>query len=219
MDATVNGWIFIIVTNMYCLGISTGSCYSKDIIALTAQAPGVDATMAPEQKSTEDRLSEEVKDAVKDSFRIRSDNVAALADTPCDGIQKPQKDGQNPRYEVHFGNIGPERSCMFARSPCQGPCDDKESTAAKDEVAPLQRFRLQYRQLGLQVSYLVGGSYKGTNQSGDDHDLVNDKRVENGWPWQTRCKQQIQEQEWGCNDPRNVNQAMIDGTCRAYQSI
>lgn len=50
---------------------------------------GINAPMSPDEESTEDGLSEEVKNTVEDGLGVRRDEVATLTDTPCNRVQKP----------------------------------------------------------------------------------------------------------------------------------
>ncbi|KAF5023289.1 hypothetical protein F66182_4670 [Fusarium sp. NRRL 66182] len=43
--------------------------------------------MSPEEQDAENRLGEKIKDTVKDGFRVRGNDVAALGDTSSDGIE------------------------------------------------------------------------------------------------------------------------------------
>lgn len=71
MNATVDSWIFVIVPDM------------------ETESRGVNIAMTPEQKSAKDGLGEEVQNTVEDSLGIWCDDVAALADAPCDRVQQP----------------------------------------------------------------------------------------------------------------------------------
>lgn len=50
---------------------------------------GVNALVSPDEKSTEDGLSEEVEDTVEDSLGVWRDEVTSLADAPRNGVQDP----------------------------------------------------------------------------------------------------------------------------------
>lgn len=51
-----------------------------------AKAGRVDVAVAPKEKSTEDRLSEDVEDTVEDSLGVGRDDVSTLRKSPCDGV-------------------------------------------------------------------------------------------------------------------------------------
>jgi hypothetical protein len=49
----------------------------------------VDALVAPEEESTEYRLSQEVENTVEDSLGVGRDEVGTLANTPSNGVDDP----------------------------------------------------------------------------------------------------------------------------------
>ena len=120
MDATVDSWILVVIPD-----VETEPCW-------------VNAAMTPEQKGPENWLGEEIQDAVEDGLGIRRDDVAALADAPCDRIQEPQEDGQAAADEIDPVDVGSECGCVLACSDREGPSDDSKCRAAEDEIGPLQ---------------------------------------------------------------------------------
>ena len=70
---------------------------------------------------------------------------------------------------------------MLAGCEGQGPNDDGECRATEDEVAPLLgnglviTFLEDTRGRVLSANYLVVGHNESTDQSSDDHDLVDEK--------------------------------------------
>jgi hypothetical protein len=50
---------------------------------------GIDATVAPDEEGSEDRLRQEVEYSVEYSLGIRSDHVATLAQSPSNRIKDP----------------------------------------------------------------------------------------------------------------------------------
>ena len=171
MEATLNRGILVIIPDM-----ETEPCR-------------IDIAVTPEQQGAEDRLGEEIQDAVKDGLGVRRDDVAALADAPCDRVQEPQEDGEAAADEVDTVDVGSEGGCVLACSYGEGPSDDRERRAAEDEVGPLRGrwsvsvlFRGNRKVLG--ARYLVIGHHESTDQSGDDHDLVDEEGEENRRPWQ-----------------------------------
>ena len=77
---------------------------------------------------------------------------------------------------------------MLASSPGDSPCDEEEGSTSEGEVSPLVR----------------RGNQR-TDQTGDDHDFINEDGVENGRPWETSSQEQVQEQQWSGNDPDAVS--------------
>jgi|SRR5690242_4153891 len=70
-----------------------------------ADVSRVDVAMTPEKKGTEARLSNEVKDAVEDGLGVGRDDIAALAETPGNGVQNPQEGGQGSTVQEALGNL------------------------------------------------------------------------------------------------------------------
>ena len=69
------------------------------------------------------------------------------------------------------------------------PGDEEESHATKGVVSPFVRTL-----------------YKGTNQSGDDHDFIDQNGVHDGWSGQSAGEQKIEEKKWRGDDPcRRIN--------------
>lgn len=64
-----------------------------------ANLGGVDLVVSEEQKETETRLGEDVKDTVEDSLGVRVNDVATLRQTPGDGVEEPEEDGQDTALE------------------------------------------------------------------------------------------------------------------------
>lgn len=51
-----------------------------------AKTSRVNVPVSPNKESTEDGLRQEVQDTVEDSFRIGGNQVASLADAPCNWV-------------------------------------------------------------------------------------------------------------------------------------
>ena len=69
------------------------------------QACRVDATVTPEQKTSEYRLGADVENAVEDGFTVRRDHVAAFAQTPSDGVQEPEERSPGANDQEGFANV------------------------------------------------------------------------------------------------------------------
>lgn len=119
--ATVMGWIVIIVADV------------------KTESGRVDITVTPKEESTEDRLSQDIEDAVKDGFRVRRDDVAPLTESPGDRVQEPKKNGPDTADGVRLRDIGPKCRSMLAGSDGNGIGDPKEGKTSEDEVAPLEK--------------------------------------------------------------------------------
>lgn len=66
--------------------------------------------------------------------------------------------------------------------------DVEEGDTAENEVWPL-----------------VAGGDESTNETSDDHDLVNEDGVENGGPWHAGGQEQVHEEKGSSDDPVNVS--------------
>ena len=90
---------------------------------------------------------------------------------------------------------------MLAASPDQGPRNPEEGEASEDEVSPLFYYQQRFRIRARQVSYLVARRDQGANETGDDHDFINQDGVEDRGPWQTSSQEDIHEQQRCGDDP------------------
>ena len=87
MRAAGDSWIIIVIANMQ------------------TESGRIDVAVAPEQQSAKDGLGHDIKNAVKDGFRVWSDDVSALAQTPSDRIEEPQEDGPDTADGVRAGYL------------------------------------------------------------------------------------------------------------------
>lgn len=147
-----------------------------------------DVAVTPDEKRTEDGLSEEVEDSVKDTLRVDGDDVASLAHTPCDGVQGPEECGERSTNEESLASVGADAIGVLAGLPDEHVEDVEESDAAKGEVSPL-----------------VGGRGECSDETGDDHDLVDENYEEGGGPWHPRGEEQVHEKQRGSDDPVDVS--------------
>ena len=93
--------------------------------------------MAPDEKSTENRLRHQIQDAVEDSLRVWRDDVATLTETPCDRVQAPEGESPNTTDEEGAVHIGAESLGVLTCDPTYIVGDEEEGDAAEDEVRPL----------------------------------------------------------------------------------
>lgn len=148
-----------------------------------AQAANVDIAMAPEEESAKDGLGEEVENAVEDSFGVRRDDVPAFAHAPGDRIQEPETDGPNTANSVNPVDIGTEITRLAASIEDNGPSDEEEGNNTEDEVAPF-----------------IGAFDQGANQKGNNHDLIDQDSIQNGWPRNPGRQQNVEEQQRPCEE-------------------
>ena len=64
------------------------------------------------------------------------------------------------------------------------PGHEEEGNAAENEVTPL-----------------VGAVDQSTNQTSNNHDLIDQNCVENGGCWQSAGQQEIEQQQWCSEEP------------------
>jgi sulfate adenylyltransferase subunit 1 (EFTu-like GTPase family) len=95
-----------------------------------AKTSRVNALVAEDQERTEAGLGQEVKNTVEDGFRVGRDDIAALAKTPCDGIQDPQEGSQAAAHEEGALDIGTVVGGVTARFPDELVYNVDESEAA-----------------------------------------------------------------------------------------
>ena len=127
-----------------------------------------------DEKRTEAWLGEDVENAVKDSLRFGADDVASLAQSPSDWVQEPQRDCPDTAKSVDLADIGTKGTSVSAPLENNSVGDEEESDATKGEVSPL-----------------VGALDESTNETGDDHDFIEENGVGDGWSGQTACQEEI----------------------------
>jgi len=157
------------------------------VVDVETKTGRVDATVAPDEKSTEDRLGDQVEDTVEDSFRIGGDNIATLADTPGDRVEDPEKSGERAAHGEAAADILAENIGVTATFPDENPDNVKESNAAEDEVTPLVR-----------------AANEGTDETSNDHDFVNENDEEKSGPGDGSSQHQVEEKQRGGDEPINV---------------
>ena len=74
---------------------------------------------------------------------------------------------------------------MFASGPGNGPCNPGKGNNAKDKESPLSLYistnTRRYNE-ALQAN-LVAGLHERTNETSDDHHLIDQDGEQNGGPW------------------------------------
>lgn len=88
-----------------------------DIANSQAQTSRTDVPMSNNEHDAEHRLSAEVKDTVENRLRIWSNDVAALAYTPSNGIAKPEEQGPDSADQIHTIDIIPQTLGMDTALP------------------------------------------------------------------------------------------------------
>lgn len=218
------------MTISHTIGGTVGRLFTpsnvKFVIVITdvdAKTTRVNVAVAPEKQGSKDGFRENIQDTVEDGLRVRSDDVATLRQTPGNGIEEPQEDGPNTAGEESLVDVGAESESVFAGSPGDGPGNPEEGNAAKGEVSPLVRCQcVEWQQAFKKKPYLVGRRDERANQASDDHDLVNEQCVPDRGPGKTGSQEQIQQQEWGGDDPEDYSQPSFPASQTSrhpYQSM
>ncbi len=163
------------------------SRHARKLIIITdmnSQSSRVDVAMTPEEKGTEHRLGQDIKDTVEDGLGIGGDDVAAFAETPGDRVEEPEEDGPAAADEVDARDVGTDVGGMLASYPGYLPGDEDECYHAEGEEAPLNDDSQVKRFVGMWMGWtdLVRRPDQSSDQAGDDHDLIHQKDKENGSP-------------------------------------
>lgn len=160
---------------------------SSRLTEVEANLGGVDLVVSEEQEETESRLGEDIEDTVEYGLRVRVNDVATLRQTPGDGVEEPEEDGQDTALEE--GRLDRStKSVGVAATVNNELVDDKEEGEhAKDPVTPL------VRSLG-----------ESTNETSHDHNLIGQNSDSDSGPWNTGGKEKIGEQQWCSDEPVNV---------------
>lgn len=154
----------------------------------------VNIPVSPDEESTEHWLCQKVEDAVEDGLRVWRDDVATLGNTPGDGVQYPQECSEGSAHEECALNILTEVPGVCARLPDQLVDDIDEGEVAESEVSPL-----------------VFGGDECADETGNDHDLVDNDGPKDGRPWHASGEHEVGQEERSGDDPIDVTN-IVDGT-------
>lgn len=152
-----------------------------------ANLGGVDLVVSEEQEEAESRLGEDIEDTVEDGLRVGVDDVATLRQTPGNGVEEPEEDGQDTTLEEGRLDRSTKSVGVAATVNNEFVDDKEEGEHAKDPVTPL------VRSLG-----------ESTNETSHDHDLIGQNSDSNGRPWDASGKEKIREKQWCGDEPINV---------------
>jgi hypothetical protein len=157
------------------------------VVDVKTETGRVNTAVTPDEKGTKDRLGDQVENTVEDSLRVSRDDVATLTDTPGEGVQNPEKSGERATQGEAAADILAENVGMTATLPDEDPDDVEESKAAEGEVTPL-----------------VGATDEGTDETSDNHDLIDENDEEDGRPGQSGGQHQVEKKERGSDEPIDV---------------
>lgn len=105
---------------------------------MKSESGWVDIAVAPEEKSAKNRLGHDIEYPIENGLRVWSDDIAALTESPGDGVEEPKEDGPDTADGICAGDVAAEGEGVLASSPSDGPCNPKESGTAENEIAPLE---------------------------------------------------------------------------------
>lgn len=145
---------------------------------------------------------------VEDSLAVGGDDVAALGQTwsssqllfffewterggdgltPCDWVQAPQEDGPDTADDIGAVDVSTERLGVGTTLEDHRVGDEQERDAAEGEETPLVT-RFDER----------------ADETSDDHDLVHQDHVHDGWARHAAGEEQVSEQQRCCDEPIDV---------------
>jgi hypothetical protein len=185
-------------------------CITIVILDGKAKTSRVNVPVSPDEEGTEDGLRQKVQHTVENSLRVGGDEVASLADAPCNGVQDPcaqmlalfqqwrvvrlteecSHRSANGECSLDVASVG---ASVKARLPDKLVDNVYEREAAEDEVSPL-----------------VIGNDERANKTSHNHDLVNNDGPKDSRPWHSGGEQEIEKEERGGNEPINVS-SIVDG--------
>lgn len=135
------------------------------ITNVQAHAGGLNALVADDEHQAEEGFGAGVQDAVEDGLRVGVEDIAAFAETPGDGVEEPDEQGQDATAEEDLVDVAAESLGVLATRYGERVDDPQEGGAAERVVAPL-----------------IPRPYQSADQAGDDHDFVEEDGVQDGWP-------------------------------------
>ncbi|KAI7223858.1 hypothetical protein KC333_g99 [Hortaea werneckii] len=154
------------------------------VVDVQTETGGVDAAVAPDEQRTEHRLREQIKDTVEDGLRVGRNDVATLTQTPCDGVKGPEEGSQTTAVEEGATNVPAHGVGVLASLPAEDESNVEEGSTAEGKVAPF-----------------VPGVDERANETGHDHDPVDEDDVENGRPWHRSRQEKVHEKQRGGDEP------------------
>lgn len=153
-----------------------------------SQRRRADVTVAPDQQRTEDGLGEEIQDSVKDTLGVDGDDVSSLTQAPGDGVESPEERGERSTDHKGLAGVGADTIGVLPGLPDQDVEDVEQSGTAESKVSPF-----------------VAGRNEGSDETRDDHDLVDQDDEEGGGPGHSRGEEQVHEEERSGDDPIDVS--------------
>lgn len=131
-----------------------------------------------------DGLGKNVEDTVEDHLRVGRDDISTVGKTPGDGVKQPEEREDGGRGGEGRLVSGTKNSSRDSSGTREDPPDVEEGDTSKGEVTPF-----------------VGRLNKTSNETGDDHDQVEEDQGDDVGEGKTGGEDQGEEQGGGSNDP------------------
>ena len=132
---------------------------------MQTHARRLDALVADDEHDAEDGLGAHVQDAVEDGLGVRMQDVAALAESPGDGVQELDEERQDAAAKEDLVKVPAESLGVLVGRHGETVDNPEEGGATEGEVAPF-----------------VAQLDQGADEAGDDHDFVEEDGVEDRRP-------------------------------------
>jgi hypothetical protein len=157
------------------------------VLEVQAESCKVNVAVTPDEQSTKSGLGKNIENTIEDSLAVGADDIAALGQTPGDGVQEPKSDGPDTTEDVGLVNVCAESLGVCATLDNDAVRNKEERNGTEGKETPL-----------------VGRLDESTDKTGDDHDLVDEDDVENGRAGQTAGEEQVGQKKRCGDEPVDV---------------
>lgn len=157
------------------VGIEVGTLGSLIVVAdVKTKNLWVNAAVTPDQESTKDWLGEDIENAVENGLGIGRNDISTLRKSPSDGVEEPEEHGPSAADHVRLSDSVVDAIGVASTHEEDIVGDEEQGHGREDKVTPLVRRGDQ-----------------STDETSDDHHFIDEKGVEDSWPWQTRRQEDI----------------------------
>lgn len=136
-----------------------------------------------QDRESEERHGEQIQDTDIDKARSDRDDIPAIIDAPCDGVQEPEEDEVAGEDEVGLGDVETLGGCEAAGE--EGGGEEEVGEGAEDEEAPF-----------------VGCGYEGAGEPGGYPDPSQGDVEDDGCPGDARDETDGQDERRPAYEPR-----------------
>jgi len=144
--------------------------------------------MTEEEHGAEDWLGEEIEDTVKDCLGIWGNDVGPFAESPCNWVEEPEEDSECTAVKICRLGSGAEAPSVLATDDDNVVGDEEQGGSSEYPISPL-----------------VARRDESAHKTCDDHNLVDQDGVQNGWQGKTSSQHQIREEKWCGHKPIDVS--------------